>query len=128
MSSAFLRSLVLVAVCFGAVALSASPAASTAAAAGSCPNSDQLIKPKNPRGAIPAAKSYSYGSKGQVTTVKRGPHSLYAASARQQCGADVLQKSIYVVVHPTGEKCAACDAHVYVVKFRGGPWRVWTSY
>jgi hypothetical protein len=35
---------------------------------------------------------------------------------------------VYVVVHPIGMTCAACDLHAYVVKLRDGPWKVWTAY
>lgn len=92
-----------------------------------CPDPSALIRPKNPRGAIPAAKD-ALGVPGRVIEVKRGPHSTYAAAAKRECGVEVLRKSIYVNVHPIGYQCSACNLHAYVVKFRGGPWEVWTAY
>ena len=93
----------------------------------SCPEAPTLERPKNPRGAIPAAKE-ALGVKGRVLEVKRGPHSTYAASVRRACGVRVLRDSVYVVVHPVGMVCSACNLHAYVVKLREGPWKVWTAY
>lgn len=93
----------------------------------SCPQASALERPSQPRGAIPAAKE-ALGSKGRVLEVKRGPRSTYAAVAKRECGSEVLRDSIYVVVHPVGMTCSACNLHAYVVKFRDGPWKVWTAY
>jgi hypothetical protein len=93
----------------------------------SCPHASALEYPTRPRGAIPAAKS-ALGSTGRVLQVRSGPGSTYAAAAKRLCGARVLRDSVYVIVHPTGITCSACDLHAYVVKFREGEWRVWTAY
>jgi len=66
--------------------------------------------------------------RGRVLEVRRGPRSDYAAIVKRDCGVEVLRKSIYVVVHPVGYRCAACNLHAYVVKYRGGPWEVFTAY
>lgn len=60
--------------------------------------------------------------------VRRGPGSTYAAAVKRECGVEILRDSVYVVVHPVGMICAACDLHAYVVKLREGPWKVWTAY
>lgn len=92
-----------------------------------CPDATALERPANPRGAIPAAKA-ALGSKGRVLEVGRGPGSTYAAAAKRSCGVEVLRDSAYVVVHPVGRTCSACNLHAYVVKFRGGVWKVWTAF
>jgi len=94
---------------------------------GSCPKASQLVSIESPRGAIPAAKK-ALGARGRVLEVKRGKRSPYAAPARRQCGAAVLGKSVYVVVHPIGQRCSACNLHAFVVRYRSGRWRVWTGY
>ena len=66
--------------------------------------------------------------RGRVLEVKRGPRSDYAAIVKRDCGVEVLRKSIYVVVHPVGYTCSACNLHAYVVKYREGPWEVFTAY
>jgi hypothetical protein len=98
-----------------------------AAGSGSCPDPSELIRPANPRGAIPAAKE-ALETKGRVLEVKRGPKSTYAASVKRDCGVQVLGKSIYVVVHPVGYHCSACNLHAYVVKYHDGPWEVFAGY
>jgi hypothetical protein len=100
----------------------------TRLAQSSCPNVAALVRPANPRGAIQAAKAASYGHSGRVLGVKRGPRSVYAPSARRLCGQAVLQKSVYVEVHPAGMVCAACNFHGFLVKYRRGPWKVWTTF
>ena len=94
---------------------------------GSCPATAALERPVNPRGAIPTAKA-ALGSKGRVLEVRRGPGSTYAGPATRACGVRVLRDSVYVVVHPIGITCSACNLHAYVVKFRAGGWKVWTAY
>jgi hypothetical protein len=98
-----------------------------AARAGSCRDAAVLERPADPHGAIPTAKA-ALGAKGRVLEVRRGPGSTYAASAKRACGVEVLRDSVYVVVHPIGITCAACNLHAYVVKFREGEWKVWTTY
>jgi hypothetical protein len=93
----------------------------------SCPDAAALERPADPHGAIPSAKA-ALGAKGRVLEVRRGPGSTYAASAKRACGAEVLRDSAYVVVHPRGVTCSACNLHAYVVKFREGDWKVWTAY
>lgn len=112
-----------------AVVLVSSHAAPALARASSslCPEVSALHRPGHPRGAIPAAKA-ALGGRGRVLEVRRGPGSTYAAAAKRECGAEVLRDSVYVVVHPVGMTCAACDLHAYVVKPREGPWKVWTAY
>jgi len=97
------------------------------AAGVSCPEASAIERPPHPRGAVPAAKAV-LGGPGRVTEVTRGPGSTYAGSARRACGATVLRDSVYVVVHPVGKTCAACDLHSYVVKFKSGEWKVWIAY
>jgi hypothetical protein len=112
----------------GLVLLSPSAAVSAnAAPSGECPDPSELIRPANPRGAIPAAKE-ALGMQGRVLEVKRGPKSTYAATVKRDCGVQVLRKSIYVVVHPVGYHCLACNLHAYVVKYRDGPWEVFAGY
>lgn len=108
------------------VALLGTPARSHAATV-SCPEASAIERPPNLRGAIPAAKA-ALGGPGRVTEVARGPGSTYAASVRRACGTTVLRDSVYVVVHPAGQTCAACDLHSYVVSFRSGEWKVWIAY
>jgi hypothetical protein len=98
-----------------------------AAVSGECPDPSELIRPANPRGAIPTAKE-ALGMKGRVLEVKRGPRSTYAATVKRDCGVQVLRKSIYVVVHPVGYHCSACNLHAYLVKYRRGPWEVFAAY
>jgi hypothetical protein len=93
----------------------------------SCPAAATLERPVNTRGAIPAAKA-ALGSAGRVLEVKRGPGSTYAAAAKQACGVEVLRDSIYVVVHPVGRTCSACNLHAYVVKLREEAWKVWIAF
>lgn len=95
--------------------------------ASSCPEASALLRPEHLRGAIPAAKE-ALGSPGRVLEVKRGPRSTYAAPAKRLCGVAVLRDSVYVVVHPIGMTCSACNLHAYVVKYDEGPWKVWTAY
>lgn len=102
-------------------------AAPSAGAAQTCPDPAELERPSNPRGAIPAAKE-ALGIPGRVLEVKRGPRSDYASIVKRDCGIEVLRKSIYVVVHPKGYRCSACNLHAYVVKFRSGPWEVFAGY
>jgi hypothetical protein len=102
-------------------------AAPAAARQDPCPSASGLERPANIRGAIPAAKD-ALGSKGRVLEVKRGPGSTYAAAVKRACGVEILRNSVYVVVHPVGAVCSACNLHAYVVKFREGPWKVWTAY
>ena len=102
----------------------AGPAPSNAAGV-TCPEVSAVERPPYPRGAVPAAKA-ALGGPGHVTEVARGP--TYAASARRACGTTVLRDSVYVVVHPAGQTCAACDLHSYVVKFKSGGWKVWIAY
>ena len=85
----------------------------------SCPDPSALEKPLNPRSAIPAAKE-ALGTRGRVLEVGRGPGSTYAATVKRDCGVEVLRDSAYVVVHPIGITCSACNLHAYVVKFREG--------
>jgi hypothetical protein len=92
-----------------------------------CPDASAIERPPYPRGAVPAAKA-ALGGPGRVTEVRRGPGSTYAASAKRVCGATVLRDSVYVVVHPVGQTCAACDLHSYVVRFKSGGWKVWIAY
>jgi hypothetical protein len=92
-----------------------------------CPTASGLERPANIRGAIPAAKE-ALGSKGRVLEVERGPGSTYADVVKRACGVEILRDSIYVVAHPVGVVCSACNLHAYVVKLREGPWRVWTAY
>lgn len=108
-------------------AFSLIPTATPAVAKTSCPEASSLVRPQNPRGAIPAAKE-ALGVEGRVLEVKRGPRSTYAAAAKRACGVEVLRDSIYVVVHPVGMVCAACNLHAYVVKYSEGLWKVWTAY
>lgn len=96
-------------------------------AQGPCPDAMALVHPGRPRGAIPAAKA-ALGSNGRVLQVTRGPGSTYAAEAKRACGIEILRDSIYVVVHPIGITCSACNLHAYVVKLREGAWMVWTAY
>ena|GEM_PF-6382488 len=98
-----------------------------AAVPGKCPDPSELIRPANPRGAIPAAKE-ALETKGRVLEVRRGPKSTYAATVKRDCGVQVLRKSIYVVVHPVGYHCSACNLHAYVVRYRRGPWEVFAGY
>jgi hypothetical protein len=98
-----------------------------AARAESCPDVTALERPADPHGAIPAAKA-ALGTRGSVLEVGRGPGSTYAASVKRACGVDVLRDSAYVVVHPIGMTCSACNLHAYVVKFREGEWKVWIAY
>lgn len=107
-------------------ALLESPTRSHAATV-SCPEASAIERPSNLRGAIPTAKA-ALGGPGRVTEVAPGPGSTYAASARRACGTIVLRDSVYVVVHPVGQTCAACDLHSYVVRFRSGEWKVWIAY
>ncbi|OJU84287.1 MAG: hypothetical protein BGO11_02160 [Solirubrobacterales bacterium 70-9] len=103
-------------------------AAGSEAGAVECPDGATLGYPANPRGAIPAAKAYSFGEKGRVTVVGRGIGSTYAAAVRRACGQTVLKDSAYVQVHPIGVRCSACDAHLYLVRPKGAAWKVWISY
>ena len=103
------------------------PPASSSAVAEPCPDPEALVRPANPRGAIPAAKD-ALGLPGRVLEVKRGPRSTYASIVKRDCGVEVLRKSIYVVVHPIGYRCSACNLHAYVVKYREGPWEVFRGY
>ena len=93
----------------------------------SCPDILALEYPANPRGAIPAVKE-ALATRGRVLEVRRGPGSTYSASAKRACGIRILRDSVYVVVHPIGITCSACNLHAYVVKFREGGWKVWTAY
>lgn len=93
----------------------------------SCPDATALERPANPRGAIPATKA-ALGSDGRVFEVRRSPGSTYAGAAMRSCGAEVLRDSVYLVVHPIGMTCSACNLHAYVVKFRKGVWKVWTAF
>jgi hypothetical protein len=111
----------------GAIIVASAGAAGSGAGAVDCPTGT-LTYPTNPRGAILAAKTYSFGDGGRVTTVSRGDGSLYAASARKACGEKVLKDSVYVQVHPIGVRCSACDAHLYLVKSKSTAWKVWISY
>lgn len=77
------------------------------------PDQGKVANPANPRGAIPVA---------------REALGAYATSAKRSCGVEVLHDSVYVVVHPIGMTCSACNIHAYVVKFREGGWKVWTAY
>ena len=95
--------------------------------AAECPGPTSLERPPYTRGAVPAAKA-SLGSDGRVLEVSRGPGSTYATTARRACGVKVLRDSVYVVVHPLGITCSACNLHAYVVKFREGTWKVWAAY
>jgi hypothetical protein len=99
-----------------------------ASASTKCPLPSALLRPSNPRGAIQAAKAYSYGHASFVLDVQRGPDSPYASSAGDLCGSAVLGKSVYVEVHPAGTRCAACNFHGYLVKYKHGPWKVWVKY
>lgn len=92
-----------------------------------CPDASALEYPANPRGAIPKAKE-ALGTKGHVLELERGPGSTYAAAVKRACGVEVLRDSIYVVVHPVGVICSACNLHAYAVKFREGAWQVWTAH
>ncbi len=102
-------------------------ASAQASQGGSCPKASQLVRIKSPRGAIPAVKK-ALGERGRVLEVKRGMRSPYAAPARRECGAAVVGKSVYVVVHPIGQRCSACNLHAFVVRYRSGRWLVWTGY
>jgi hypothetical protein len=93
----------------------------------SCPDATAIEYPANPKGAIPAVKE-ALETRGRVLEVGRGPGSTYAASVKRACGVDVLRDSAYVVVHPIGMTCSACNLHAYVVKFREGEWKVWIAY
>lgn len=95
---------------------------------GVCPSPSVLERPQNLRGAIRPAKQ-ALGEPSRVLELKRGPRSPYAVQARSACGGvAVLRKSVYVDVHPVGMRCAACDLHAFVVKYRNGPWKIWTAY
>ncbi|MBS1888945.1 MAG: hypothetical protein JSU06_17345 [Actinobacteria bacterium] len=120
--------LTAIGVAFALVAFFLSfPLGRPASAATTCPSVSALERPVNPRGAIPTAKA-ALGSPGRVLEVTRGPGSTYAGPVRRSCGAAVLRDSIYVVVHPLGQTCSACNLHAYVIKFRHGAWKVWTAY
>ncbi|MBS1676439.1 MAG: hypothetical protein JST08_03550 [Actinobacteria bacterium] len=126
------RLLVLPATCAAAaIAAVLTAGASSAPAAAEkeirCPAPSTLVRPADPRGAIPAAKD-ALGSPGRVLEVRRGPHSTYAGPVRRACGQEVLDLSIYVNVHPIGMRCSACNLHAYVVRHRTGRWEVWTAY
>jgi hypothetical protein len=92
-----------------------------------CPDVSALEYPANTRGAIPAAKE-ALGTRGRVLEVGRVPGSTYATAVKRACGVEVLRDSVYVVVHPVGMTCSACNLHAYLVKFREGEWKVWTAY
>jgi hypothetical protein len=118
----------LLALALAAALLSANPSPALARESASpCPEVSALQRPERPRGAVPAAKT-ALGGDGRVLEVRRGPGSTYAAAVKRECGPQVLRDSVYVVVHPVGMTCAACDLHAYVVKLRDGPWKVWTAY
>lgn len=121
-----MRSLVLM-LLVALVALVAAGSSSARTIGGGCPRVGKLTWIKHPRGAIPAAKE-AYGSPTRVLEVKRGSRSGYAPSARAECGRAVVRKSVYVVVHPIGIRCAACNLHAFVVHYRSGQWRVWEGY
>ena len=110
----------------GASLLVSGPAAADAGQE-SYPSPSALEFPPHSRGAVPTAKA-ALGTKGRVLEVRRGPGSTYAAAARRSCGPQVLRDSVYVVVHPVGVTCSACDLHAYVVKFEVGGWKIWTVY
>jgi len=97
------------------------------ALADSCPNPSELERVANPRAAIPAAKAVTPGGKERALEVRRGPKSSYAAAAKRLCGVEVLRKAVYVRLHPIGIRCASCDIRVFMVKYRSGPWEVWTT-
>ena len=93
-----------------------------------CPIASELERVANPRAAIPAAKAATSGRNTRVIEVKRGSRSTYAASAKRLCGIKVLRKSIYVRLHPVGTRCASCDSRVFMIKYREGPWKLWTYF
>ena len=130
--ASFDRRLAVIAVCCSLLPLVALSAAGTAGAQSrsrgdSCPEPSKLVWIKKPRGAIPAAKK-ALGAPGRVLEVRRGKRSPYAPPARRECGGAVVGKSVYVVLHPIGQRCSACNLHAFVVRYRSGRWRVWTGY
>jgi hypothetical protein len=130
--ASFDRRVAAIAVCCSLPALAAISAAGTAGAqsrsrADSCPEPSKLVWIQRPRVAIPAAKK-ALRARGRVLQVRRGKRSPYAPQARRKCGAAVVRKSVYVVVHPIGRRCSACNLHAFVVRYRSGRRVVWTAY
>jgi hypothetical protein len=93
-----------------------------------CPDASDLERVANPRAAIPAAKAATPGKNERALEATRGPRSSYAAAAKQLCGVEVLRKSLYVRLHPVGIRCASCDIRVFMIKYRSGPWEIWTTF
>ena len=49
---------------------------------------------------------------------------------RAACAPAVSRLTWFVDLHPPGQACAACDSHLYLVRFRHGGWHElsWFSY
>src|SRR3954454_21282658 len=93
-----------------------------------CPQPSKLSYPHHLHRAVPAAK-HAYGTRSRLVQLKRGKKSVYAGSARHECGGRVVRKSVYVELHPRGTgPCSACNFHGFVVHHRGARWQVWINY
>jgi|SRR5438105_5424463 len=97
--------------------------------AASCPNGQRLLYPSRLADAIPAARrAAGYGANAQIRALSRGDRSGYAPQARRECGTRTVHYSVYVRVHPRGQRCSACDLRAFVVHYRSGRWSVWTGF
>jgi hypothetical protein len=89
-----------------------------------CPNAASLQPIAHPADAVPAARAATQMQKADVLSAGRGAGSFYADSAARVCGKAVVNASAYIVLHPHGMRCSACNVHVYVVR-SGGAYRAW---
>lgn len=92
-----------------------------------CPNASAIIMPRKLGGAVRAlrGKLGESGSGYYVQKLSRARKASTAGLARQQCGARVLKKSVYVRIHPRGVQCGSCSTGFFMSKFPGAGWRIW---
>jgi hypothetical protein len=90
-----------------------------------CPNASALLPIAHPADAVPAARLASGMRNADVLSAGPGAGSFFAASAARVCSKAVVNASAYIVLHPHGMRCAACNVHVYVVRTSSTKYRAW---